>query len=58
MVLRVNPLSMFAGKLKERPTITCPVCGAVHENHPDEDTGTIDQADHLPYIIENGEIVM
>jgi len=28
MVLRVNPLSMFASKLKERPTITCPVCGA------------------------------
>ena len=29
MVLRVNPLSMFVRKLKERPTITCPVCGAV-----------------------------
>jgi len=29
MVLRVNPLSMFVRKLKKRPTITCPVCGAV-----------------------------
>jgi hypothetical protein len=29
MVLRVNPFSMFVRKLKERPTITCPVCGAV-----------------------------
>ena len=28
MVLRVNPLSMFVRKLKKRPTITCPVCGA------------------------------
>ncbi len=27
MVLRVNPLSMFVRKPKERPTITCPVCG-------------------------------
>ena len=29
MVLRVNPLSMFARNLKERATITCPVCGSV-----------------------------
>jgi len=31
MVLRVHPLSMFARKLKERPTITCPACGAKME---------------------------
>ena len=28
MELRVNPLSLFAKKLQERPTITCPACGA------------------------------
>ena len=28
MVLRVNPLSAFARKLKKRATISCPVCGA------------------------------
>jgi len=28
MALRVNPLSRFFHKLKERPAITCPVCGA------------------------------
>lgn len=29
MVLNVNPLTMFSHKLKERPIIICPVCGAV-----------------------------
>jgi len=28
VVLRVNPFSLFAQKLKKRPAITCPVCGA------------------------------
>jgi len=28
LVLRINPLSMFIKKMKERPGITCPVCGA------------------------------
>jgi hypothetical protein len=28
LVLRINPLSMFIKKMKERPRITCPVCGA------------------------------
>jgi len=28
MVLKLNPLNMFRRKPKERPTITCPVCGA------------------------------
>lgn len=28
MALRVNPFSMFVRKLKERPAIICPVCGA------------------------------
>ena len=28
VVLRVNPFSLFARKLKKRPAITCPVCGA------------------------------
>ncbi len=28
LVLRVNPFTMFLKKLKERPAITCPVCGA------------------------------
>ncbi len=32
MVLRVNPFSMFAGKLrKKRASIICPVCGAAME---------------------------
>jgi len=31
MVLRVNLFSAFVRKLKERPTITCPVCGAAME---------------------------
>jgi len=29
LVLRVNPLSRFTGRRKERPPITCPVCGAI-----------------------------
>ena len=28
IVLRVNPLRMFAGRHKKRPVITCPICGA------------------------------
>jgi hypothetical protein len=28
ILLRVNPLSIFVSKLKERATITCPVCGS------------------------------
>lgn len=28
IVLRVNPLSLLTGKLKKRPIITCPLCGA------------------------------
>ena len=28
VVLRVNPFTLFARKLKERPAITCPACGA------------------------------
>jgi hypothetical protein len=28
LVLRVNPLTMFAAALTKRPPITCPVCGA------------------------------
>jgi hypothetical protein len=28
IVLRVNPISLFARKLKQRPAITCPVCWA------------------------------
>ena len=28
VVLRVNPLHLFAGRQKKRPIITCPVCGA------------------------------
>jgi len=31
MVLRVNPLSTFIKKIKERAKITCPVCGAAME---------------------------
>jgi hypothetical protein len=30
-VLRINPLSAFVRKLKQRPAITCPVCGAAME---------------------------
>ena len=31
MVLRVNPLSTFIKKIKERAKITCPACGAAME---------------------------
>ncbi len=31
MVLLVNPFSMFAGKLRKRASIICPVCGATME---------------------------
>ena len=31
VLLRVNPLRMLAVKQKERPAITCPVCGAEME---------------------------
>ena len=29
LVLRMNPFRLFAKKMRKRPTITCPICGAV-----------------------------
>ncbi|EFK09346.1 conserved hypothetical protein, partial [delta proteobacterium NaphS2] len=58
MVLRVNPLNMFAKKLKERPTITCPVCGAAMKIVLTKIAKPPAKQVHLPYMSEHGEIVM